>query len=172
MFDLEQSIVEWRRQMLAAGIKTPVPLEELEGHLREEIERQTKSGSDERRAFEIAAQQIGQAGALKNEFKKTTMKTRYISQRFPSIMLLIFGITSLAILSAQFLRPPPIDGKTLESYFNAGKTPLLDLYATFGGGADHTAFMRECLILSLTLTALFALLRFRLSRQSPELRDV
>jgi len=37
MFSLEKSISEWRRQMLAAGIKTPVPLEELEIHLREEI---------------------------------------------------------------------------------------------------------------------------------------
>lgn len=37
MFDLEQSIAEWRRQMLAAGIKTPVPLEDLEIHLREWI---------------------------------------------------------------------------------------------------------------------------------------
>jgi len=125
----------------------------------------------EQRAFEIAAQQIGQPNALKNEFKKTTMKTRYISQRFTSIMLLIFGIISLAILSAQFLRPPPIDGKTLESYFNAGETPLLDLYATFGGGAHHTDFMLECLVLSLVLTALFALLRFHLSRQSRESRD-
>ena len=43
MFDLEQSIADLRRQMLAAGIKTPVPLEELEIHLREEIEQQSKS---------------------------------------------------------------------------------------------------------------------------------
>ena len=42
MLDLEQSIAEWRRQMLAAGLKTPVPLEELESHLRDEIEQQTK----------------------------------------------------------------------------------------------------------------------------------
>jgi hypothetical protein len=40
MFDLEKSIAEWRTQMLAAGIKTPVPMEELEIHLREEIEQQ------------------------------------------------------------------------------------------------------------------------------------
>ena len=39
-----KSIAEWREQMLAAGIKTPVPLEELEIHLREEIEQQMKSG--------------------------------------------------------------------------------------------------------------------------------
>ena len=29
-------MTDWRRQMIAAGIKTPVPLEELEIHLREE----------------------------------------------------------------------------------------------------------------------------------------
>jgi len=39
MFELEKSIADWRRQMLAAGIKSPLPLEELEIHLREEIER-------------------------------------------------------------------------------------------------------------------------------------
>jgi hypothetical protein len=40
MFNLEQAIADWRQQMLAAGIKTPVPLEELENHLREENEQQ------------------------------------------------------------------------------------------------------------------------------------
>jgi hypothetical protein len=70
MFDLEQSITDWRKQMLAVGIKTPVPLEELEIHLRDEIERQMKSGLNEQNAFEISAQTIGQAGPLKTEFKK------------------------------------------------------------------------------------------------------
>jgi hypothetical protein len=70
MFDPEQSIADWRKQMLAAGIKTPVPLEELESHLREEIERQTKLGVDEQLAFEMATTQIGQAGSLRTEFKK------------------------------------------------------------------------------------------------------
>jgi len=70
MFDLEQSIAEWRKQMLAAGIKTPVPLEELEIHLREEIERQMKAGSNEQQAFETATASIGQTKLLKMEFKK------------------------------------------------------------------------------------------------------
>ena len=38
MLNLEQKISEWRKQMLAVGIQAPVPLEELEIHLREEIE--------------------------------------------------------------------------------------------------------------------------------------
>jgi hypothetical protein len=71
MFNLEQSIAEWRRQMLAAGIKTPVPLEELEIHLREEIERQMGSGLAEQKAFEISVPQIGQPQALNHEFKKS-----------------------------------------------------------------------------------------------------
>ena len=56
--------------MLAAGIKTPVPLEELEIHLREEIERQMRSGLSAQQAFGIAARKIGQAPELKREFKK------------------------------------------------------------------------------------------------------
>ena len=56
--------------MLAAGIKTPVPLEELEIHLREEVERQMKSGFNKQNAFEISVQRIGRADALEVEFKK------------------------------------------------------------------------------------------------------
>ncbi|HUD82511.1 MAG TPA: hypothetical protein VMQ67_03370 [Candidatus Saccharimonadales bacterium] len=70
MFDAEQSIAEWRRQMLAAGIKTPVPLEELESHLRDEFERQRKSGRSEAEAFQSAVQKIGPAHTVQNEFEK------------------------------------------------------------------------------------------------------
>ena len=69
MFNLEQSTADWRQQMLAAGIK-PESLDELESHLREEIERQIKSGMDARQAFNIAAKTIGQGVELKKEFRK------------------------------------------------------------------------------------------------------
>ena len=70
MFDLEKSIVDWRKQMLAAGIKTPVPLEELEIHLREEIEQQMKSGLSEQEIFNSAVQKVGQAHIIRDEFEK------------------------------------------------------------------------------------------------------
>jgi hypothetical protein len=70
MFNLEESISEWRRRMLAAGIKTPVPLEELESHLREDIAQQKQSGLSAEQAFAIAVEKIGQAPELKSEFKK------------------------------------------------------------------------------------------------------
>jgi hypothetical protein len=71
MFDLEQSITDWRKQMLAAGIGTPVPLEELESHLRDDVEQQMQSGLNAQQAFENSIQRIGQAQKLKSEFKKT-----------------------------------------------------------------------------------------------------
>jgi hypothetical protein len=70
MFNLEQSITEWREQMLAAGIESPMPLEELEAHLREAIRQQVQSGQAGQMAFEVAARQIGQPELLKGEFRK------------------------------------------------------------------------------------------------------
>ena len=70
MFDLEKSIAKWRGQMLAAGIQTPVPLEELEIHLREEIDQLTRSGFNGPQAFEISIQRVGQSGVLGGEFQK------------------------------------------------------------------------------------------------------
>lgn len=70
MFDLEQSLAEWRRQMGAAGIKSPVPLEELESHLREEIERLTGAGLRGSEAFVTAVQKIGPAPVVQAEFEK------------------------------------------------------------------------------------------------------
>ena len=69
MFYLEKSIADWRKQMLTAGVKTPVPMEELEIHLREEIEQQMKSGLNEQDVFNSAVQKIGQGKILNNEFK-------------------------------------------------------------------------------------------------------
>lgn len=71
MFNLEQSIANWRQHMLAAGIETPMPMEELEIHVHEEIERQLKFGLSAQTAFLIAVEKIGQPEIIKREFKKT-----------------------------------------------------------------------------------------------------
>jgi hypothetical protein len=82
MFDLEQSIADWRKQMLAAGIKAPVPLEELEIHLREDIEQQMELGANAADAFGIATQKIGKANALQNEFGKVAVANAVRRWRF------------------------------------------------------------------------------------------
>jgi len=99
MFNLEQTIADWRRQMRAAGIKSPVPLEELEIHLHDEIEKQMKSGLTELEAFNSGVRKIGQAHALKNEFKKieetTMMNWTTMKKIIHGLILAVFGFGCL-----------------------------------------------------------------------------
>ena len=103
MFDREQSIAEWRRQMLAAGIKTPVPLEELEIHLREDIEQQMRSGFSEQEAFGSAIKKIGRPRLLKTEFQKADcIGTFMITYRILGVLWMalsgVFGPLFLFVL--------------------------------------------------------------------------
>ena len=93
MFDLEHSVADWRKQMLAAGIKTPVPLEELESHLREEIERQTKAGLSQQNAFTSSIQKLGSAHTVQNEFMKVDTIHSALKQKLMEI-----GLTLTTIL--------------------------------------------------------------------------
>lgn len=93
MFNLEQAIAVWRWHMLAAGVKNPDVLDELESHLREEIERQTNSGLNESEAFESAILQIGRASLLKAEFAKAEMnelRERKIARFFLALAALTY----------------------------------------------------------------------------------
>jgi len=70
MFNYEKAIARWRRQMRAAGFNSPVPLDELENHLRDDVEQQVRAGTDEARAFAAAVQRLGPPAPLQREFKK------------------------------------------------------------------------------------------------------
>ena len=74
MFNLERSILEWRWQMLSAGVEDPDIVDELESHLREDWARRVQSGESEEQAFEAAVQGVGQASLLKHEFAKLSGK--------------------------------------------------------------------------------------------------
>jgi hypothetical protein len=71
MFNLDQAIANWKRQLAASGLTQTQALDELESHLREEVQRQITSGKSPERAFEIAIARLGDPNALKNEFNKT-----------------------------------------------------------------------------------------------------
>jgi len=70
MFNLEQSLAQWRRQMRDAGLTNPATLDELESHLREDFRRLLSRGEAETRAFALAAAQLGPPRPLQNEFQK------------------------------------------------------------------------------------------------------
>ncbi len=70
MFDLEPSLTEWRRRMLAAGLKTGRRLDELDSHLREEISALKSAGASEAVAFEQAVARLGSPHSVYTEFNK------------------------------------------------------------------------------------------------------
>ena len=79
--------------MAASGINAPAVLDELESHLREEVERQTSAGVDASKAFASAVQKMGTASALKNEFKKS-MGAVVVEKLMlaAAVLVLTFGI--------------------------------------------------------------------------------
>ena len=72
MFNLDKAVAAWRRQMFAAGVKSADVLDELETHLRDEIESQMRSGTDEENAFQVAISRLGEPLPLREEFAKLT----------------------------------------------------------------------------------------------------
>lgn len=81
MYNLEGEIARWRKRMAAGGINAPAVLDELESHLREEIEQQFFSGASEQKAFEAAVLRIGQARRLKCEFAKLNTTKQVLRQK-------------------------------------------------------------------------------------------
>jgi len=71
MFDLEAQFAQWRRQMAAGGLRTPKVLDELESHLREDVEQQVRSGANPQQAFAGAVQRMGHPTLLQGEFEKS-----------------------------------------------------------------------------------------------------
>ena len=87
MFDLEEAITKWRKAMMASSVSSIEELDELESHLRDEIEEQTRSGISQERAFAIAIERIGEPGALKKEFRKLTPPGREGLRRLKAFLL-------------------------------------------------------------------------------------
>lgn len=93
MFNLDNAITEWRRRMAAGGVKNSAVLDELESHLREDIERQTKPAMTPEDAFNLAVQKIGPASVLSKEFRKTAVGSALEKLMIAiAVLFLAFGV--------------------------------------------------------------------------------
>jgi hypothetical protein len=70
MFNLEHHISNWQHDLSRAGI-SPETIDELTGHLRDEVATQVSRGTDEQIAFHIAQDRLGSPEALRREFHKS-----------------------------------------------------------------------------------------------------
>jgi hypothetical protein len=99
MFDLDSAIARWRRLLRSQGI-SPAALDELESHLRDDIEEQLSLGIPEERALAAASERIGEGRLLKAEFKKIRgSRTAWGQKVFRCCCLLSAGVTLLAAIA-------------------------------------------------------------------------
>ena len=102
-FQLNDAIAQWRRDLCSRGIETRA-LDELESHLREEIERQTSSGTAISRAFEISVLKIGSATTLEAEFGKLKAARLARAEKCLRVYSVVFPVVYLYLGSRGLFR--------------------------------------------------------------------
>jgi hypothetical protein len=98
MFNLERAIGDWRRRMIAEGIKAPVPLDELESHLREDFGAFVAAGEPDPTAFERAVLHLGDSREIRTEFGKirtTSLAAEKIAISVLVGAMVLFGVMLL-----------------------------------------------------------------------------
>jgi hypothetical protein len=101
MRDLEKQIAEWRRKVAKTVGHRENVLDELEAHLREEIERSVSAGSAPEDAFQSASDKIGVPAAVGSEFQKLALGWR--AQWMPVKLARIFVIFLALLLGAYLI---------------------------------------------------------------------
>jgi hypothetical protein len=91
MFNLDHAIAEWRRQMTIAGIKSARVLDELESHLRDDVEERIRTGASAQTAFDAAVERLGEAAVLECEFDKVG-ETKEAPERMKHVLFALAGI--------------------------------------------------------------------------------
>src|SRR5947207_14504964 len=97
MFELERAISEWRRETQCRGIKETETLDELEGHLRDNVEEQSRSGIEIQQDFDIARAHFGTTGSLETEFEK--IRVTEFFYRLKNALLTFIGVRNCNLIT-------------------------------------------------------------------------
>jgi hypothetical protein len=127
VFSLDQAIAEWRREMAAAGIKTSAVLDELESHLREDVEQHVRAGSNGPEAFEVAVRRLGQARSLKAEFEMAGEVAGQGVKFWLRVITFVFGFCYLAVSAYGLLRHDMAIGERVLGFSALAASVLLSL---------------------------------------------
>ena len=80
MFDLNEAIAAWRSELSARSVCGRSDLDELEAHLRDEMDALRSRGLSGQEAFWVAAHRLGSAAALAPEYAKVDPLRLWISR--------------------------------------------------------------------------------------------
>src|SRR5260370_30050969 len=88
MANLEERITQWRRELAESLGGSAEVLEELEGHLRDEIGRLVQAGQPAEHAFDAAVTRLGAPQALAAEFARLAPPVSWLPFR-PAFVVVI-----------------------------------------------------------------------------------
>ncbi len=126
--------------MLAAGIQTPVPLEELESHFREEIDRQLKAGLDASTAFDAACRQLGSVRSVRDEFEKVPVSTGIRQWKTTDIFPIVFSVFFPLLIGGILLKRGGAIGMTDAERVSTIAAVVLSSLLAWTGRLGHGAF--------------------------------
>ena len=138
MFDLNQAIAQWRRQMLAAGI-TSLALKELESHVLDDVDYRMGQGLTAQQAFEAAVRGMGRTDMLKAEFDKARDFFGWLGGSRSAKINHILGVLWLAgclwsfgTVCRRFALPAPATSAALNLLFLNTLVALIYVAGMFG----------------------------------------
>src|SRR5687768_6092071 len=99
MEDFEDHIAQWRKELSSTMQDRPDVVDELEDHLRQELETLTRAGKTPDEAWDAALNQLGDARKLTREFAKSS-RAGWLPTRAALAVLGGCGLASAAILLA------------------------------------------------------------------------
>src|SRR5438552_14127073 len=99
MFDLEQQMAEWRNRLASALGDDTRALDELESHLRDEIDGLVRKGNTLETAVQHAVAKLGESEMLAREFGKNSQPWWPI-YAWSAVMLLVVGGS---LIGSQFI---------------------------------------------------------------------
>lgn len=102
MRDFEKQNADWRRSITKALPHRSEAFDELEAHLRDEIDTLIRSGTSPEQAFDLAVCKLGQPSAIDAEFDKLEQLRR---PRWKPATLARWACVAIALLTLLFLVP-------------------------------------------------------------------
>jgi hypothetical protein len=95
MFNLNQAIANWRARLVGSGVTNSEVLDELEGHLRDDVEQQVRLGFTPEHAFAQAVERLGHANTLKREFEKLEAPVLRLLRKLKALIASAIGVAPL-----------------------------------------------------------------------------
>ncbi len=123
MFDVEKRIEQWREGLVGSELLRRSDVNELEGHLREEMEHLKTGGLSVDEAFLVARRRLGDTAALEAEFAKVSPHRRLTSR----LSWMATGV--LAYYLALYVSMCLYNASTVLGYVIGLRNPYLTLLA-------------------------------------------